>query len=762
MASKDKDPNIRINAEDKTGKAFKSAQDRMRNLASSAAILEGPLGKVAGRINAMGAALGRMNPLMVVGSVGVAAFGVGIFTTAKAAAELEQQMLRLDAVLKATGRTGEISLEQINEFARELGETTLTSAEAVRGATAALATFKNIGTDQMEEVLILAQDMSAVFGGDLRANSIKLARALDNPREGLTGLSRNILATSSAWRNYNADLFESGKVMEAQSQIITAIKEKVAGAGTAEAGGLVGSVDTLGERWTRAMENLGDTVPMRVAGLAVDGLSGSLRILNDWLEADATAQSKFARLIEPNIFLIERYGVSLGNLSEETLTLREVNEVIKQMTELGIDLAEEAPYTKISAQIVAFTEHIRDLDAERAVLEITGSKESARYKELTVLIGDSEVKIRELVDAYVALSVVKEKDGELSAILQEKADKLIDKFTKKSQTQVEQARDTLLEMQVALSKAGEEGVTKYAELHAAYIAFITKLNDEANEKAQKRVDKAVLIEEGKVARLRGILERERALRNFDEPGTVSSLPVEQEEARYQLALEAADRRLDMLRAKGVEENEAYGLFQAEKTLIDQVHGEKRRQISEDVAQQKINLERSVADHAAGLLTVLGQKNKAAAIISLGITKALAIAQVLARTQEAAVLAYSSQLIPGDPTSYARAAAAYTSTIGLGNASAALIAATGLAQAANIAGGSPGGGGGGGRSSISAEPPELLPTKDRPTVLLQFQGDVYGWDQFMQDRVISSIQEAVDERDLIIIGPNSRNAQEITS
>ena len=418
MARKDQDPNIRINAEDKTGKAFKSAQDKMRNLASSAAILEGPLGKVAGRINAMGAALGRMNPLMVVGSVTLASFGVGIFTTAKAAAELEQQMFKLDAVLKATGRTGEVSLEQINTFARELGDTTLTSAEAVRGATAALATFKNIGTDQMEEVLILAQDMSAVFGGDLRANSIKLARALDNPREGLTGLSRNILATSSAWRNYNAELFESGKVMEAQGQIITAIQEKVAGAGTAEAGGLVGSVDTLGERWTRAMENLGDTVPIKLAELAVDGLSGSLRILNDWLEADASAQSKFTRLIEPNIFLIERYGVSLALVNDEAPGLREVNEVLKQMTEFGVDLEAEAPYTKLSEQIALLSEHLRGLDAARVVLEITGEKEGIQYERLTKLMGDNEAKIQELVDAYAALSVVKKKDGELSDILQ--------------------------------------------------------------------------------------------------------------------------------------------------------------------------------------------------------------------------------------------------------------------------------------------------------------------------------------------------------
>lgn len=91
----------------------------------------------------------------------------------------------------------------------------------------------------------------------------------------------------------------------------------------------------------------------------------------------------------------------------------------------------------------------------------------------------------------------------------------------------------------------------------------------------------------------------------------------------------------------------------------------------------------VVQNSINLLTSFGVKNKALALAQLAITKTLAISETLAHTQTAAVLAYSSQLIPGVPATYATAAAAYTSTQALGNTSAALIAAGGIAQGVGI-------------------------------------------------------------------------------
>jgi hypothetical protein len=69
-----------------------------------------------------------------------------------------------------------------------------------------------------------------------------------------------------------------------------------------------------------------------------------------------------------------------------------------------------------------------------------------------------------------------------------------------------------------------------------------------------------------------------------------------------------------------------------------------------------------------------------------------------------VLAYASQIIPNDPSSLVRAKAAYAKTQTLGKISAGLIAATGLAQAAGVGGGSSGGSAGGfGGSGMQGQP-----------------------------------------------------------
>ena len=103
--------------------------------------------------------------------------------------------------------------------------------------------------------------------------------------------------------------------------------------------------------------------------------------------------------------------------------------------------------------------------------------------------------------------------------------------------------------------------------------------------------------------------------------------------------------------------------------------------------------------------MIGGENKAAALIALGIQKATALSANATATLSGSLLAYSSQLIPGDPTSVVRAEAARNYTLTLGSVNAGLIAATGLLQAGGIAKGGGGGGaaGLGGGGSVEQAP-----------------------------------------------------------
>lgn len=86
-----------------------------------------------------------------------------------------------------------------------------------------------------------------------------------------------------------------------------------------------------------------------------------------------------------------------------------------------------------------------------------------------------------------------------------------------------------------------------------------------------------------------------------------------------------------------------------------------------------------------------------------IQKASALSANATATLSGSMLAYASQLIPGDPTSVLRAEVARDATLSLGSLNAGLIVATGLGEAAGILGG--GGDGGASSGNVGGAPQE---------------------------------------------------------
>jgi hypothetical protein len=119
---------------------------------------------------------------------------------------------------------------------------------------------------------------------------------------------------------------------------------------------------------------------------------------------------------------------------------------------------------------------------------------------------------------------------------------------------------------------------------------------------------------------------------------------------------------------------------------------KKAKLEEKAGKAKISLEKDISDNAVSLIKRIGGENKAAALAALVIQKASALSANATATLSGSMLAYASQLIPGDPTSVIRAEAAKQYTLGLGALNAGLIVATGLGEAAGIASGGGGGGG----------------------------------------------------------------------
>lgn len=208
-------------------------------------------------------------------------------------------------------------------------------------------------------------------------------------------------------------------------------------------------------------------------------------------------------------------------------------------------------------------------------------------------------------------------------------------------------------------------------------------------------------------------------------------------------------------------------FEAQKTSIKQ-DGDNQRLALEAAYNKSVESQRlSLFSSSVGLLKQLTNESKLAAIAGIAIQTATAFAANKAATASAATLAYSSQLIPGDPTSVARAAAASAAAYKLGAINGALILGAGALQGI----GAVSGGGGSGVGAVSAPTVSASTSTALPPPQVQSQQqervvNITGLENFRPDDLIpltkSQLEQylGTDENVNIAINTGQRNAARV--
>ena len=155
-----------------------------------------------------------------------------------------------------------------------------------------------------------------------------------------------------------------------------------------------------------------------------------------------------------------------------------------------------------------------------------------------------------------------------------------------------------------------------------------------------------------------------------------------------------------------EEISAFEASEKRFTAITIAEATNRQQIEKNLQKTIFNMRATVVNQSVGLLTMLGQKNKALAIAAIAFEKGVAIARTIVNTRAAMLTAMAV-----DPSGVLAARVKL-----MGALSVAIIGATGIAQAANLGGGGApsGGGGGGGVGALPiAAPDTSQPTQQAP-------------------------------------------------
>ena len=286
---------------DKIGQSGKRSFDQIRQASGGASgglqavnkvsgDLDNSMRGLAGRLGTVGGAMSKLGATGVAAAAGIGATVVVLQKAVDAASQFEQSSFQINQLLATTGNASGKTADQIETLAKSLGESTLASTGDVRKAAAQLLTFKNVAGDAFDRTLVAAQDLASIGMGSISSASLQLAKALEDPERGLAALRDVGVSFSASQTELIKGLVESGKQFEAQSEILATIEAQVGGAGTAQAGGLAGAVDTLGERWGFLLENIGNAGPIQAATAAMAGLATVVGDSNDALFQSIEAQ----------------------------------------------------------------------------------------------------------------------------------------------------------------------------------------------------------------------------------------------------------------------------------------------------------------------------------------------------------------------------------------------------------------------------------------------------------------------------------------
>lgn len=248
-ASDDMAPKVRSAADD----AGDSLRRSMRSAAddSDRAIggIGGSLRKLAGLAAATFATIGAFN--FVRDSVGDAQ-------------EAEQAFAKLEQIVRTTGESAGFSADQLASIATDMSFRIGVDDEAIQNAQSVMLTFRSVTGDTFTEAMRLSADLSVVFGQDLSSSSRLLGKALENPAEGLSALTRIGIRFTEAEQAQIVAMVEAGNVADAQAAILEKVSGKVEGAAEASATG----AQKMGVAFGEMKEALGGGIAGAIENIA--------------------------------------------------------------------------------------------------------------------------------------------------------------------------------------------------------------------------------------------------------------------------------------------------------------------------------------------------------------------------------------------------------------------------------------------------------------------------------------------------------------
>ena len=215
---------------------------------------------LAGGTGSLGASLTRLGPVGLAAAAVIGTLGLAVAGGIKEFKEAEQALNQLNAALKATDFTAGVTAQQITALGEAVEGNTLFKKEDIQQAAASLVSFQNVAGETFTRALKLSADLAVRLGTDVPSAADMLGKALESPEEGLGRLARKFSDLSPTQKEVIENFVKQGDIASAQAVILEHLEEKTKGLAEAQAQGLTGAANQLGDAWDDLLESFGRTI----------------------------------------------------------------------------------------------------------------------------------------------------------------------------------------------------------------------------------------------------------------------------------------------------------------------------------------------------------------------------------------------------------------------------------------------------------------------------------------------------------------------
>jgi hypothetical protein len=216
-------------------------------------------------------------------TAGAVAAGGAIAGLIALASKQERAEAKIEAVLKATGHAAGYTADQMKGLARDLQKMTGIGDEELLDTQAIMASFKNIQGPEFKGAMLSLLDMSTVMGQDAKQSATQLGKALNDPVQGITALSRVGVTFTESQKEAIKQMVDMGDVAGAQNIILQELQTEFGGAAEAVGDTFSGKVQKAKSILGDMGEEIGKVFLPRVTK-ALDKFLGNSDAVFGWLE----------------------------------------------------------------------------------------------------------------------------------------------------------------------------------------------------------------------------------------------------------------------------------------------------------------------------------------------------------------------------------------------------------------------------------------------------------------------------------------------